>query len=206
MITLVSSTRGDKGNPAARCALFRVGAGEKRCCHRINLKKLSSVSLSVCLSPCQRLVAILSRGVLTSHLPPRPPDARGNPGVLGRCLAIHTTAGLLLVCCVVAVVSSLSLSLSVSRLLPNSTSYTQKRASEPVRLVAFAVFSSPPFMRRPSSSSSSSVCSRLAVIVRSASETRRSPPTERRSLSSSSPPSSAPTNGEAGGAEGARIR
>lgn len=73
-----------------------------------------------------------------------------------------------------------SLSLCVSRLLPNSTSYTQKRASEPVRLVAFAVFSSPPFMRRPGSSSSSS---RLAVIVRSASETRCSPPTERRSLS-----------------------
>lgn len=102
VITLVSSTRGDKGNPAARCALFR-GVLERNAA--VTASTWRSSRLSVCLSPCQRLVAILSRGVLTSHLPPRPPDARGNPSFLGRCLAIHTTAGLLLLCCCCCFVS-----------------------------------------------------------------------------------------------------
>lgn len=194
VITLVSSARG--GQRESRRPVRPVSggsAGEKRCCHRINLKKLSSL----CLSPCQRLVAILCRGVLTSHLPPRPPDARGNPGFLDGCLAIHTTAGLLLL----LLLFRLSLSLCVCLCVPSTSEFNFIQTKASVRTGA-----------------SGCVCCLYSTSIHEATEQQqqrlqagsdrteriRKPvfPSDRASLPlsfSSSPPSSAPTNGEAGG-------
>lgn len=188
---------GDKGNPAARCALFRGVVLER------NAAVTASTWRSSRLSVCHRVSGSSpsSAGACWLHI----------------CPLVHRTHGVIQAssmavwlftqppgCCCCFVSLSLCVCVFVSRLLPNSTSYKQKRASEPVRLVAFAVFIPPPFMRRPSSSSS--VC-RLAVIERSASESRCSPPTERRSLSPSPPPLPPPRRPmERRGAEGARIR
>lgn len=168
---MVSSTRGDKGNPAARCALFR-GVLERNAAVTASTRRSSrlSVCLSVTVSAARR------------HPLPGRVDFTSAP-------LVHRTHGVIRVssvavwlftqppgccCCVVAVVSSLSLSVCLVYFRIQLHTRKSERQNRCVWLRSF--------MRRPSSSSSS-VCSRLAVIVRSASETRCSPPTERRSLS-----------------------